>query len=193
MNQTRLKCVLVGDFEVGKTSLVQRITNNLFYPYYVPTIGIDFNIKEYKLGNKYYSVHLWDVSARNKYESLPTFCKDANIVWFCFDLSKPETLKSLENKRKLVDPKIFCVLVGCKCDKSIMTQNEIEQFLFKEGFDNYFITGSKQNLNVNELFEMSLLQPRIEVYKPENLDDTVPFFKKKKKKSCCFPWLKKSA
>jgi len=191
MNQTRLKCVLVGEFEVGKTSLVQRITNNLFYPYYSQTIGIDFNIKEYKLGNKYYNVHMWDVSAKNKYESLPTFCKDANVVWFCFDMSRKETLKSLESKRKLLDPTIFCVLVGCKYDKSVISQTQMEQFLFQEGFDNYFITSSKQNLNVNELFEMSLLQPKIEVYKPEVLEDNVPFFKKKKKKkSCCIPFFK---
>jgi small GTP-binding protein len=192
MDYSRLKCVLVGDYEVGKTSIVNRLINNSFSIYYTSTVGLDFSIKEHQLLNKFYNIHIWDVSAKNKYHSINNFCTDANIVWFCFDMSRPETLKEIENKRKILDPNIYCVLVGCKSDKSVMTAQQIEKFFRNQKFDNYFITSSKYNENILLLLETSLLKSKIDKYFPENFEDHVPLIKKKKKKKCfCFPFLKK--
>lgn len=43
----KFKIIILGDFGCGKTSLLQRITDNIFSYSYVSTIGVDYFIKRY--------------------------------------------------------------------------------------------------------------------------------------------------
>jgi small GTP-binding protein len=43
----KFKIIILGDFGCGKTSLLQRITDNVFSYSYVSTIGVDYFIKRY--------------------------------------------------------------------------------------------------------------------------------------------------
>ena len=43
----KFKIIVLGDFGCGKTSLLQRITDNIFSYSYVSTIGVDYFIKRY--------------------------------------------------------------------------------------------------------------------------------------------------
>ena len=49
---TLIKIVIVGDAQVGKTSLLQRYVNDIFPEEYLPTIGVDFMIKTLSLDQK---------------------------------------------------------------------------------------------------------------------------------------------
>ena len=47
-----IKCILIGDSRVGKTSIFQRFINNTFEHQVPITIGVDFSAKLINLNNK---------------------------------------------------------------------------------------------------------------------------------------------
>lgn len=53
---------------VGKTCLFVRITKNVFGSNYRPTIGMDFNIKKYKIYDIPFSLVLWDTAGQERFK-----------------------------------------------------------------------------------------------------------------------------
>ena len=49
-----IKCVILGDANVGKTSIIQRYFFNTFHIYSESTIGCSFSNKSYIKNNKLY-------------------------------------------------------------------------------------------------------------------------------------------
>ena len=47
-----IKLVLIGDSSVGKTCLLMRFADNRFPSDHMPTIGIDFKIKMFQVGEQ---------------------------------------------------------------------------------------------------------------------------------------------
>ena len=58
----KLNIMLLGDGEVGKTTILERYFNRLFYPDTKITIGIEYYVMEYKDKeyNKNYTIKFWD-------------------------------------------------------------------------------------------------------------------------------------
>lgn len=46
------KVLLIGDSNVGKSSLLVRFADNAFYTEYISTIGVDYRIKTLKLDHE---------------------------------------------------------------------------------------------------------------------------------------------
>jgi len=59
-----LKCIVIGDLSVGKTSLILRYTKNEFAGQYIPTIGADFTTTPLKLDENYEMI---DLKHKDKY------------------------------------------------------------------------------------------------------------------------------
>ena len=53
-----LKCIVIGNLSVGKTSLILRYTKNEFSGSYIPTIGADFTTTPLKIDQEYEMVDL---------------------------------------------------------------------------------------------------------------------------------------
>lgn len=47
-----IRLIMVGDSEVGKTSLITRFTDEMFKEGHIATIGIDFRVKTLALDGK---------------------------------------------------------------------------------------------------------------------------------------------
>ena len=61
MTEIALKIVVVGDEEVGKTSIILRYTKNRFTENYKPTLGADFAIKEMYYDELNVKMYIWDI------------------------------------------------------------------------------------------------------------------------------------
>ncbi|MBN2157479.1 MAG: GTP-binding protein [Candidatus Lokiarchaeota archaeon] len=53
-----LKCIVIGNLSVGKTSIILRYTKNTFAGQYIPTIGADFTTTSLKIDENYEMVDL---------------------------------------------------------------------------------------------------------------------------------------
>jgi GTPase SAR1 family protein len=57
---TVVKTITIGDFNVGKTSLMTREVLNTYTDNFAATIGIDFRLKNYQVGEMSVKGQLWD-------------------------------------------------------------------------------------------------------------------------------------
>ena len=62
-----LKIVVLGDADVGKTSLLMRYTQGKEPKNMKPTIGADFQKKEVVVDNTVVTVQIWDTAGQEKY------------------------------------------------------------------------------------------------------------------------------
>jgi small GTP-binding protein len=152
------KVVVVGDQEVGKTSLLLKYSKNTFQENYKPTLGADFIIKEEKLDNDdEFHLYLWDLAGHPSFSILRQYyMHGANGALVCFALNNNNTFDSVENWLKDVyrvrPQKIPVILVGTKSDiDQDVDQDRIDKFCS----DNEVVfmkTSSKEGENVREVF-----------------------------------------
>src|SRR3990167_8961529 len=93
----KIKLVLLGDTDVGKTSISTRILKNTFYNYLESTIGASFHILRYNYNNINLIYHIWDTSGQERYRSLcPMYYRDADVVLICYDIANSISFKSVD-------------------------------------------------------------------------------------------------
>ncbi len=56
------KVLVIGDYGVGKTSIIRRYTEGFFSPNYKLTIGVDFAVKTITHEDKTIKLQLWDIA-----------------------------------------------------------------------------------------------------------------------------------
>lgn len=84
----RYKAVIVGDVAVGKSSFIQRLTENKFKDSYEPSIGVDFSSKVIKFKSTFFKFQFWDTAGQEKYKSLiPSYLRGSHIVYVMYDIT----------------------------------------------------------------------------------------------------------
>lgn len=100
MRRIYKKVCLLGDFAVGKTSLVRRYVYKRFDDKYISTIGVRVNRKTVVVpcgsGVVELVMMLWDLAGSEEFDRLrSSYLRGASgAVWVC-DMTRPETLESL--------------------------------------------------------------------------------------------------
>lgn len=94
------KVCLLGDFAVGKTSLVRRYVYDLFDDKYVSTIGVKVSRKTVILTRDDdivdLTMMLWDLAGGEKFARMrASYLRGAAGALMVYDVSRPETLSSL--------------------------------------------------------------------------------------------------
>jgi len=170
---SRFKTVLLGNSYSGKTSLVLRYVSKKFTEINSNTIGCSFFAKVVKIKNISYGLDIWDTAGQERYRSLlPMYYRNADIVFICIDLTE-NIDKSLENinywlsELEKYNDKMnrLVIIVGTKSD--LVNTEYIETFIkFIKSNTNIDLltTSSKLDLNIEHLFNVSLLKSIENVY-----------------------------
>lgn len=92
----QFKIIIVGDPNVGKTSLILRYTNNAFRRSYVPTLGVMVSDKVFKIDESLVQLTLWDIGGQQKFQTMrQQFYRGSDAVFLVFDLTRPESFNNL--------------------------------------------------------------------------------------------------
>ena len=208
----RLKLLLLGESDIGKTSVMERYVNNCFKNY-LPTIGLDIRKKFLEINKCDLDVTINDTPGQERFRSLiKMLYKGADGILLGFDLTNKHTFETInywfeqieQNKNK--DFPVSLVLFGNKCDKKeqiVVNDDEIELLKKKYNFQ-YFATSAKDGTNVQNAFEYIIkatikakgllekigLSPDIpfddiEIKVKENQKIEVKHVRKRKKKKPC--------
>ncbi len=118
------KVCLLGDFAVGKTSLVRRFVYNRFDDKYISTIGVKVSRKVVAVPASGQVVELtmmlWDMSDSEELDAVRTsYLRGAAGAVLVCDLTRPETLERLLAYAEAVQkikPDTRFVLAANKCD-----------------------------------------------------------------------------
>lgn len=148
---------LVGNANVGKTSLLTRYCDNIFKDKYSNTIGVDFRIISLKKNETNIKLHLWDTAGQERFKSISVnYFRNVHGFFFVFDLSNKESFENINqwielaksyNKHSMIN-----FLVGNKSDKSReVTEKQAIEFAEMKNLI-YYETSAKTNENVENSF-----------------------------------------
>lgn len=152
------KVSLIGDSSCGKTSIMLRFTDNVFYDNLTSTIGVDFKVVGVKIDETLIKLQIWDTCGSERFLSLTSsFIKTCQVFILVFDLTNYESFKNIERWLCLIkestDPKLM-ILVGNKSDifeKREVSKEEILQMADKYQL-NYVEVSAKTSEGVYEIF-----------------------------------------
>ena len=139
-----IKCVIVGDSGVGKTSLASRFLLNQFpYDYRPPYLEI--GPKNLIIDEKLVNVHVWDTIGVDDYDRLrPLSYHLTDVFLICFSIVDYRSFKSVKEKWypevSHQCPKTPVILVGTKLDLrddlEMISNSEKNQIIsFSEGLE----------------------------------------------------------
>eukprot|EP00053_Salpingoeca_punica_P006510 m.61502 g.61502 ORF g.61502 m.61502 type:complete len:214 (+) comp13727_c0_seq1:268-909(+) len=163
------KILIVGQSNVGKTSIVMRYTQNKVPGNYKMTIGVDFFSKTVTLQDgKDIQLQLWDIAGQERFSAMsPIYYRNADACVIVFDLSTKKTFEEVGKwKESLANHaddyfrhqnKHFPVfLMGNKADKlpHVIKKGEIDDTVKKEGLLEYFEVSALTSNGVREAFKV---------------------------------------
>lgn len=99
-----VKCVIVGDGAVGKTSLLISYTTNTFPQDYIPTV-FDNYTTTIALNDgdsaepQVFRLNLWDTAGQEEYDRLrPLSYPQTDIFLLCFSINEPNSFENVKDK-----------------------------------------------------------------------------------------------
>lgn len=156
------KVLVIGDYGVGKTSLIRRYTEGFFTPNYKLTIGVDFAVKEIVWDESVtISLQLWDVAGHERFGTMTrVYYRYAIAAIIVFDITRPGTFDAVLKWRDDLNSKVVLpngeqipiLLLANKCDlpEAIVDNEKLDEFVRANGFIGWFATSALDNLNVDE-------------------------------------------
>jgi len=166
----KLKIVMLGDFAVGKTSLVNRFVQNIFDEKYLATLGVRISKKDVEVsapdGKKDVSLILWDLNGADGFHSvLPQYLKGAAGAILVGDLTRRDSMENLPRHAALYrkeNPTGVILVAFNKTD--LLSQAELKKIgqngisRPELGSSGTFWTSAKAESNVQALFEAMAAQ-----------------------------------
>lgn len=158
---TTLKLIVVGNGQVGKTSMITKYAKGIFTNEYKKTLAVDFLEKKAYLSGtgEEITYHLWDTAGQEEYDQLTrTYYKGAGACIIAFSTVDRASFDAVEKWYEKVTAEcgnIVMVLVQNKVDlmdDAQMSQHEVEHVAKKLKLKLYRCC-VKDNLNINEVFQ----------------------------------------
>lgn len=162
-----LKLCVLGDGNVGKTSLIIRHVDKRFEEEYKPTIGFDIALKTMKIEEDGVEAELliWDIAGQAIFEKIrEEYLQGTNGALILYDLTRKETLDHIKDwVRELLAfaGKVPFIIVGNKADledERVVSEEEGKKLIEEFGALEYLETSAKTGEKVEQAFEKIIKQ-----------------------------------
>lgn len=119
----RLKCCVIGDAGVGKTSLIHTFMGKSVDNVQT-TMGIDFFTKSMHVQTTQVHLTLWDTAGAERYHSLMrSYLRDSHVIIVVYDVTNPQSsIVRWLHIAEQFNPQVVCVL-GNKNDLTPIQRN----------------------------------------------------------------------
>jgi len=116
-----IKVVLIGDSGVGKTTMLQRLTENSYMEGIPSTVGVDFKVFDLEINARVVKVQLWDTAGQERFRGVTrSYYRNMDVVLFVYALNNAESFERLSFWISDTEPhrREDCeiIVVGCKSD-----------------------------------------------------------------------------
>jgi small GTP-binding protein len=167
----KLNFIIMGNFTVGKTSLINRYIDDIFHNQTKTTLGIDQYSKFLTKNYEDYKVTIFDTAGQERYGTITkSYFRNAHAILFVYEISDRDSFIKvgnwMSNAESNIDLKNFPkILVGNKCDLANDRQVPFEEAeKFSKTFNmQFFETSAKMNINVDKIFD-ELMNAAIEKF-----------------------------
>jgi small GTP-binding protein len=155
------KICLLGDFGVGKTSLVRRFVEDRFDDKYLTTIGVKISRKVIERSYGMMSMLVWDLAGSNGFDSLSnsSYMQGAAGAMVVCDITRRETLSTFEEyarQIRFMNPRIPLVFICNKVDldEHVISEDDLRDVSSTFGDGSFFLTSAKTGDQVEQVFLM---------------------------------------
>ena len=117
----KLRIMLIGDSGVGKTSILKKFCKNKFNKSYISSIGVDFEIKYIKIGEKTINLQIWDTAGQERFRGISRqyYNKSDGFV-IVYDITNEKSFEDVTNWvqqiKELASSDNNNIILGNKCD-----------------------------------------------------------------------------
>jgi len=171
MQELRAKMLIIGDSQVGKTSILTKFTNNVFNTHMAPiigklkhflaffiVIGTDYKTKKIHVEDKTIKLEIWDTAGQERFRCITqSFYRGCMGIMIVFDFTKIESFHNVEtwlaNLKQQASDNVVKVLVGNKLDLEREVKDEEIKKLVAEHNIPYFEVSAKTGENIQSTFE----------------------------------------
>jgi small GTP-binding protein len=163
--QLKKKICMLGQFGVGKSSLIQRYVYNRFDEKYLTTIGVKVSQKllppihkSEKQNLVQYNFLIWDIAAMEKFDAMVKgYYNGAAGALAVADLTRPELiddLKRISDRFMVVNSSAKFIFVGNKIDITPDSDARLDEYqeLAEDYSNDFLFTSAKTGENVEEAF-----------------------------------------
>ena len=157
-----VKIVLLGNINVGKTSIASRYCKNSFNEHHINTIGGAYQQQKVVLNNgAIVKLHIWDTSGQERFRAMTNlYYRDAQVALLTYDITNESSFTGIEFwidelKYKVENENMILFLVGNKSDASDEERKVPKSKGKKFADDNnllFFETSAKTGAGVKDLF-----------------------------------------
>ena len=156
-NTRKINILVGGGRGVGKTALIQRYANDVFYTDYYP-VKTELATKNIKVDDFEYFLELHETPIDDTGKLVRFRMQQADVFIIvhsvCYRSSLDDVLSIYETIKE-IKPEPVCILIGNKCDLEqprLVTKQEGEELALKMNCD-YFEVSAKTRENLTEPFE----------------------------------------
>ena len=158
------KIVVLGDSQVGKTSLLDKFTKKSFDEDYGKTFGVKVSMFDNEIDSNLVKLGFWDIAGDGKYHFLlPGFLKKSNAAILVFSLEENELGKESFNHipkwhREVlkncgeIPIYIFANKVDL-VDENKLDESNIKQLVEESNFKGYYLTSAITGSNGIKIFK----------------------------------------
>lgn len=165
MKNYQIKCVILGNSTVGKTSILNSYFSGRFDASTDSTLGAVFRQKLINLDDdERISLQFWDTAGQERYRALiPMYTRGANIALIVFDITNRDSFRSLDEWVQFASMynNTEIIIISNKSDLDISNINNPIQkseidFLLEKYNCKYFSVSAKTNENIDLLIDYVL-------------------------------------
>jgi small GTP-binding protein len=152
------KILLIGQPQVGKTSIVRSYVDGIFPQEHYTTIGVDFKIKTLENDNgKLVKLQIWDTAGQERFKSVTQqYFRGGKAVLLVFALDDLDSFQKIQNWITMTTEIPYRILVGNKCDLKedlAVSKDVIDAFLIHYPDMKYIAVSAKSGESINDLFK----------------------------------------
>jgi small GTP-binding protein len=167
------KLIVLGDSNVGKTSLINKYCDEPCYGITTNTIGVDLKVKCKYVNDECHKMRIWDTAGQERFHSIiSSFYNNVDGALLMYDVNdeKEKSIASLkywhdEVLRKNAKKHVQIMIIGNKGDKHFSRENIITsgdiKFITQNVNDNIYnvpivVTNTIDGVNIDYIFTTML-------------------------------------
>uniref|UniRef100_A0A1A8EEP7 Ras-related protein SEC4 n=4 Tax=Nothobranchius TaxID=28779 RepID=A0A1A8EEP7_NOTKA len=155
----KLQIIIIGSRGVGKTSLMERYTDDTFCEACKSTVGVDFKIKTVELREKKIRLQIWDTAGQERFRTITTaYYRGAMGIMLVYDITNEKSFENIKNWIRNIEEHassdVEKMVLGNKCDindKRQVSKERGEKLGLEYGIK-FMETSAKSNINVENAF-----------------------------------------
>jgi small GTP-binding protein len=158
----RFKFIIIGEHEVGKTSIMRRFAEGRFLADYRTTIGLNVLTHDFEFFGNEISLFLWDIGAQQYFKRYrKVYYKGAQAAFIVFDITNRDSFYNVVNwfdeLNEFSEKKLSVVIVGNKRD--LEQQREVD---YEEGVSLAEMLSEKHTRKISYIETSALTGENIE-------------------------------